>query len=106
MLQAAVPHGDLWDDRTGPERSEGGTSVVGVRNISKSFGPIAALKDVSLDISAGEIHGICGENGTGKSTLVKILTGVYRPDQGSMLIGGAPVSVATPRQAQELGIAI
>jgi ABC-type sugar transport system ATPase subunit len=88
------------------EGSEDAPSVVGVRHVSKSFGPIAALKDVSLDIAPGEIRGICGENGAGKSTLVKILTGVYRPDQGTILIGGAPVMVATPRQAQELGIAI
>jgi ribose transport system ATP-binding protein/rhamnose transport system ATP-binding protein len=79
---------------------------LGVRHISKSFGPIAALKDVSLDIGAGEIRGICGENGAGKSTLVKILTGVYRPDQGRVLIDGAPASLATPRQAQERGLAI
>ena len=81
-------------------------SIVGVRNVSKSFGPIAALKNISLDIGPGEIRGICGENGAGKSTLVKILTGVYRPDEGTVLIGGAPASVATPRQAQERGIAI
>ena len=55
---------------------------------------------------AGEIRGICGENGAGKSTLVKILTGVYRPDQGTVLVDGVPAIVATPRQAQELGIAI
>ena len=84
----------------------GVSSVVGVSHVSKSFGPIAALKDVSLDIGSGEIRGICGENGAGKSTLVKILTGVYRPDQGTVLVDDAPVSVATPRQAQELGIAI
>jgi ABC-type sugar transport system ATPase subunit len=81
-------------------------SIVGVRNVCKSFGPIAALKNISLDINLGEIRGICGENGAGKSTLVKILTGVYRPDEGTILIDGAAASVATPRQAQELGIAI
>jgi ribose transport system ATP-binding protein/rhamnose transport system ATP-binding protein len=88
------------------EEKAGAKPVVGVRHLSKSFGPIAALKDVSLDIGPGEIRGICGENGAGKSTLVKILTGVYRPDEGAVLIGGAEVSVATPRQAQERGIAI
>jgi len=91
---------------TGPSAEGAAASILGVRHISKSFGPIAALKDVSLDIGAGEIRGICGENGAGKSTLVKILTGVYRPDQGRVLIDGAPASLATPRQAQERGLAI
>src|ERR1700748_2977737 len=83
-----------------------GAAIVGVRNISKTFGPIAALKGVSLEVSAGEIRGICGENGAGKSTLVKILTGVYRPDSGSIAVGGQDCTIATPRQAQELGIAL
>ena len=81
-------------------------SVLGVRNITKNFGPITALRNVSLDVGPGEIRGICGENGAGKSTLVKILTGVYRPDEGTVTIDGTPVNVATPRHAQELGIAL
>ncbi len=109
-LPAAAPAARLQDTDNGgeaaPRESGGMPSVVGVRHVSKSFGPIAALRDISLDIGPGEIRGICGENGAGKSTLVKILTGVYRPDAGTILIGGAPASVATPRQAQELGIAI
>ena len=64
------------------------TSIVGARHLSKSFGAIAALKDVSLDIAPGEIRAICGENGAGKSTLVKLLTGVYRPDSGSVTVAG------------------
>ena len=99
-----------------PRNRDGGTgaaaqvpdaasSVVSIRHLSKNFGPIAALKDVSLDIAPGQVLGICGENGAGKSTLVKILTGVYRPDDGTILVDGKPVSIATPRQAQELGIA-
>ena len=85
---------------------KGTPSVVSVRHISKSFGPIVALKDVSLGVGPGEIRGICGENGAGKSTLVKILTGVYQPDEGTVLVGGKSVTVATPHHAQELGIAI
>jgi ribose transport system ATP-binding protein/rhamnose transport system ATP-binding protein len=81
-------------------------AILGVRGIGKNFGPIAALRDVSLDIGPGEIRAICGENGAGKSTLVKILTGVYRPDRGTVLIDGEPRAVSSPRQAQELGIAI
>lgn len=80
-------------------------SIVGVRNVSKSFGAVAALKDVSLDVAPGEVRAICGENGAGKSTLVKILTGVYRPDAGSVTVAGKPHAIATPRQAQEQGIA-
>src|SRR5580704_4536870 len=77
--------------------------IVGVRNISKAFGPIVALKNVSLEVGAGEIRGICGENGAGKSTLVKILTGVYRPDDGDILVDGELGFISTPRQAQEQG---
>src|SRR5208282_5069725 len=105
VLHVARPVTELRNAEPGA-RSEGALAVIGVRNVSRSFGPIAALKNVSLDIGAGEIRGICGENGAGKSTLVKILTGVYRPDEGTVLVGGQPVAVATPRQAQELGIAI
>src|ERR1700761_5018451 len=96
-------------DQLAPAREvTGGAAapIVGVRNIAKTFGPIAALKNVSLEVNAGEIRGICGENGAGKSTLVKILTGVYRPDTGDVLVDGQPASIATPRQAQEHGIAI
>src|SRR5882724_10158118 len=80
-------------------------SLIGARNLSKSFGAVVALKDVSLDIAAGEIRAICGEHGAGKSTLVKILTGVYRPDAGHVTLSGEPSALGTPRQAQELGIA-
>ena len=81
-------------------------SLVGTRNLSKSFGAIAALNEVSLDIAPGEIRAICGENGAGKSTLVKLLTGVYRPDSGDISVAGEIRTIATPRQAQELGIAL
>jgi ABC-type sugar transport system ATPase subunit len=80
--------------------------VLGVRGLTKSFGPITALKDVSLDFRAGEIRAICGENGAGKSTLVKILTGVYAPDAGTVTVDGEGGAIASPRQAQELGIAL
>jgi ribose transport system ATP-binding protein/rhamnose transport system ATP-binding protein len=91
---------------TADPQASAAPGVIGIRNVGKSFGPITALKDVSLDIEAGEIRGICGENGAGKSTLVKILTGVYRPDRGGIFVDGAPVTISTPRQAQEFGIAI
>src|SRR2546426_3812805 len=84
----------------------GRSAILGVRGLGKTFGAITALKDVSLDFAAGEIRAICGENGAGKSTLVKILTGVHHPDAGVLTVEGEPRTIATPRQAQELGIAL
>ena len=80
--------------------------MLGVRRLGKRFGAIEALKDVSIEIAAGEIRAICGENGAGKSTLVKILTGVVRPDAGTVTVDGAPRPIASPRDAQSLGIAL
>src|SRR5262245_54281402 len=82
------------------------SSILGVRGLTKSFGAITALKNVSLDFAPGEIRAICGENGAGKSTLVKILTGVYRPDAGTLTVNGEACTIASPRQAQEHGIAL
>ena len=77
-----------------------------LRQIVKSFGPIHALREVSLTLRAGEIRGICGENGAGKSTLMKLLMGIVRPDSGSIEIDGRRLSIERPQQAQELGIAM
>jgi rhamnose transport system ATP-binding protein len=75
-----------------------------LRNISKSFAMTAALQDVSFDIEPGEVHAIVGENGAGKSTLIKIMTGVYQPDEGTLLVNGVEQSVANTQVAQRLGI--
>ena len=105
--ETAPPRGTSGSEKSAAtEAGQGASSVIGIRHLSKSFGPVAALKDVSLDVRPGEILGICGENGAGKSTLVKILTGVYRPDEGVVLVAGEPAAIATPRHAQERGIAI
>ena len=78
-----------------------------MRHVSKSFGRIRALKDVSLSVRAGEIHSLMGENGAGKSTLMKILSGAYVPDEGSeILIDGRKVTISGPMIAKQLGIAI
>ncbi len=74
------------------------------QHISKHFGPIQALTDVSLTACAGTIHGLIGENGAGKSTLMKILTGYQARSQGSILIDGQAAQLNTPRQAAEIGI--
>src|SRR5581483_3083939 len=72
--------------------------------ISKSFGPVAALNDVTMDIIAGEITGLVGDNGAGKSTLVKIISGVLRPDVGTITFDGARVDFASPAEARSRGI--
>lgn len=79
--------------------------VLKIRHISKRFDTTQALDDVSLDLYPGEIHALMGENGAGKSTLIKILTGVYHPDEGEMLLDGKAIRVADSVDAQAYGIA-
>jgi rhamnose transport system ATP-binding protein len=79
--------------------------VLELRGISKSFAMTAALSDVSFTVMPGEAHAIVGENGAGKSTLIKIMTGVYQPDQGTILAGGKAVTVRSTQEAQSIGVA-
>lgn len=74
--------------------------------MSKSFSGVRALTDVSIDIAPGEIHSICGENGAGKSTLMKILSGAYQPDSGTIVFDGVEHESLDPFLAQDLGINI
>ncbi len=83
-----------------------GTPVLSLHHASKSFGPVRALIDVSLDLYPGEAHALLGENGAGKSTLVKILAGVHQPDGGDLIVDGAPRKFHTPGEARDAGIAI
>lgn len=76
-----------------------------VRDISKYFGNVNALQGVSLQIFPGEVTCVLGDNGAGKSTLIKILSGVFPPDEGEFLIDGKPVTLAGPRSARAQGIA-
>jgi len=80
--------------------------IIVVRNLSKAFPGVQALKDVQFDLYPGEVHTLVGENGAGKSTLMKILSGVYQRDSGEILVGGRPVEIHNPRAAQRLGISI
>ena len=80
--------------------------LIEARGISKQFGGVEVLSDVDLDLHAGEIHALLGENGAGKSTFAKILAGVHRPTRGTMKLSGQPVEVANPIAAQKLGIAL
>jgi rhamnose transport system ATP-binding protein len=79
--------------------------VLEMRQISKRFDATQALDDVSLPLYPGEIHVLLGENGAGKSTLIKIMTGIYKPDQGEMLLDGRPLQLSSPADAQTHGIA-
>jgi len=74
--------------------------------ISKRFGGVQALQDVTLEVAGGEIHAVVGENGAGKSTLMKILSGLYAPDAGRIEIAGEPVVVAGTQDSQARGIAM
>jgi simple sugar transport system ATP-binding protein len=76
-----------------------------VRGISKYFGSVIALKDVSMFVRAGEVTCLLGDNGAGKSTLIKTLSGVYRADEGEYLFEGEPMVFRSPRDALERGIA-
>ncbi|WBB60671.1 sugar ABC transporter ATP-binding protein [Streptomyces sp. WMMC500] len=80
--------------------------VLAARGLSKSFGAVRALQDVSLTLHAGEAHALAGENGAGKSTLIKILAGVHRPDAGHLLLDDAPVAFHGPADARDAGIAV
>ena len=75
-------------------------------HISKAFGGVYALDDVSFYAESGEIHALMGENGAGKSTLMNILSGVHKMDHGEIHINGEPVTVSNPARARELGISI
>ena len=66
----------------------------------KDFGPVRVLEGVSLELRPGEVHALLGENGAGKSTLIKIMTGAYRRDAGSVRFAGAEVDFASPKAAQ------
>ena len=79
--------------------------ILQMRHISKRFDTTQALDDVSLDLYPGEIHALMGENGAGKSTLIKIMTGVYHPDEGQVLLDGKPIRVSNSVEAQAYGIA-
>ncbi|MFL5859413.1 MAG: ATP-binding cassette domain-containing protein [Solirubrobacteraceae bacterium] len=81
------------------------SSLLEARSVSKYFGSVNALQDISLKVNAGEVTCVLGDNGAGKSTLIKILSGVHSPDQGELLMNGEPVTFAGPRDARAHGIA-
>ena len=83
-----------------------GAPLLAVEGLSKGFAGVRVLKDVSFDVRAGEVHALLGENGAGKSTLIKTVAGVHRPDGGRIRVDGEAVSLASPKDAGRLGIAV
>ncbi|MBV9704816.1 MAG: sugar ABC transporter ATP-binding protein, partial [Methylobacteriaceae bacterium] len=88
------------------ENAEDRAPVLSVRGVSKRFGVVQALDDVSLEVRHGEVLALVGENGAGKSTLVRIIEGVHQPDQGMLEAGGAPRAFRSPADAHALGIRV
>ena len=80
--------------------------LIQFERIDKSFFGVHALRDVSFEVAAGEIHALVGANGAGKSTLMKVLVGVHAPDAGRLLLDGAPIRPSGPEEARKLGIDI
>ncbi len=78
--------------------------LLSMEGISKTFPGVVALVDAHLHVNAGEVHALVGQNGAGKSTLIKVLTGAYRRDSGTILFAGHPVDFHSPQQAQRHGI--
>ena len=75
-----------------------------VRNLSKNFGAVQALSDLSMQVGPGEVVALAGDNGAGKTTLIKAISGVYKPSAGEILLRGKPVHFASPQEAREQGI--
>jgi simple sugar transport system ATP-binding protein len=92
-------------EQTGPAPATNGNTLLEVRHVSKYFGNVVALKDISLGVSAGEVTCVLGDNGAGKSTFIKILSGVHRHDEGELLVEDQETHFNSPREAKERGIA-
>jgi simple sugar transport system ATP-binding protein len=84
---------------------ESGTPMLEIRNLTKMFGSVISLADISTTVHAGQVTCVLGDNGAGKSTFIKMLSGVYQPDAGELLMDGQPVRFSTPREALDAGIA-
>jgi D-xylose transport system ATP-binding protein len=90
--------------QTSGAATNGQTPVVEMRGISVSFGGVHAVRDVTIDLHAGEIVGLVGGNGAGKSTLMRSLSGAHPPNEGQIRVDGKPASISNPRDAKALGI--
>lgn len=91
-------------DEDAADSGGGADPILSARGIGKVYPGVVALSGVGIDLRPGEIHALLGENGAGKSTLINILSGTVQPTAGTIVSAGAAVTIATPRQAQDLGI--
>jgi simple sugar transport system ATP-binding protein len=89
---------------TNPAGSTTGTPIIEVRDLSLAFGSVQALKEVNLQLQPGEVTAIVGDNGAGKSTVVRCISGIHKADAGEITYDGSPVSFHNPEQAREAGI--
>jgi simple sugar transport system ATP-binding protein len=84
--------------------TESPTPLIEMRDISKTFGAVVALRHVTFHVGTAEVVGLVGDNAAGKSTLMKILSGVHQPDTGEILLDGNPVQFTSPMEARHAGI--
>jgi ABC-type sugar transport system ATPase subunit len=89
---------------TSPRPSAGDAPLLRLSGLSKSFGPVQALNEVDFEVRAGEVTALIGDNGAGKSVLIKCIAGIHSPDHGDILWEGTPVRLRTPRDSALLGI--
>lgn len=86
------------------QQNSNNAPILRVTNLTKRFGGLTAVNNVSWEIRPGEVVALAGDNGAGKSTLIKLISGVYRPDEGQIFLDGQPVQMSSPLEARKLGI--
>src|SRR3954468_24537900 len=92
--------------RRGESKLAQTTPILELRGVSKSYGAVRASRNVSIALRAGEVRALAGENGAGKSTIVRMLAGVQRPDEGDVLVDGTPTTFHGPADARDAGVAV
>jgi ABC-type uncharacterized transport system ATPase subunit len=100
---AAEPGSEAKDSARQPDST---APALEVRGVTKRFGQVVANDQLDLRLHGGRVHGLLGENGAGKSTIIKMLGGIYRPDEGAILLDGKTVTIGSPYDASRLGIEI
>ena len=86
------------------ESSGQDTPLLEVKNLTKRFGGLIAVNRVNMEVYPAEVVGLVGDNGAGKSTLIKMISGVYTPDEGQMFFNHQPMQISSPREARNMGI--